>query len=260
MAMKITITCIEIDHRKHKIRTHKDKQQDELEIKVMGSYLSKMKEYERQEQELKQRKKQVTLAYMKFWERQIEEKKLLKDLDKLQEKQLKERLNKFNELKQRRVQEEPLTKEAMAYESLTEVNVEQVLKAALHSEQIRVRAETAKREAEDARAKWEDELRVGRNKRMSEHALKIAQAKHSKTKRQLLKEKQEALEKASGLAPRDPTGSKALRPVALPRVKTRTPTILTCTHTKVKPCSRADDSHPSLNMSVYNLHILYSCY
>lgn len=257
--MKIAIRRIEIAHRKHK-RTHKDKQQDELEMKVMGSYMSKMKEYKRQEQELKERKKQVSLAYMKFWERQIEEKKLLKDLDKLQEKQLKERLNKFNELKQRRVHEEPLTKEAMAYESLTEVNVEQVLKAALHSEQIRVRAETAKREAEDARAKREDELRVARNKRMSEHALKIAQTKHSKTKRQLLKEKQEALEKASGLAPRDPTGSEALRPVALPRIKTQMPTILTCTHTKFKPCSSADDSHPSFNMSVYNLHIAYSRY
>ncbi|TWW56429.1 hypothetical protein D4764_08G0004160 [Takifugu flavidus] len=219
-----------------------------------------MKEFERQEQEIKRRKTQESLAYARFWERQIEEKKLLRDLDKLQEKQLEERLNKYNELKQRRIREEPLTRQALVYEPLSEVNIEQVLKAALRNEQIRVRAENATREAEEARRRQDDELRAARTKRMSEDALKISQAKYSKTKRQLLKEKQEPWEKASGWALRDPTGSRAPRAVAPPHTKTRMPTIVTCTHTKVKPYSRTDDFEPSFNMSIYNLHIAYSHY
>ncbi|CAG03253.1 unnamed protein product [Tetraodon nigroviridis] len=209
-----------------------------------------MNEYERQEQELKQKNRQESLAYKNFWERQIEEKKLLKDLDKLQEKQLKERLNKFNELKQRRMREEPVTRQAMAYESLADVNIEQVLKSALRNEQIRVKAETAKREAEDSRRRQEDEIRAARNKRLSDHALQITQAKHSKTKRQLLKEKQEAWEKAAGWTP-------AIRPAAPAHGETRMPMALNRTHTQIKPRMNMDDFDTYFNMSVYNLHIPY---
>lgn len=250
MDKKIVITHIEIDHGTLKKRNHNGREQDVIERRVRDSYLSKMKEYERQEQELKQRKRQESLAYKKFWERQIEEKKLLRDLDKLQEKQLKERLNKFSELKQRRIREEPLTKQAMVYEPLADVNIEQVLKTALRDEQIRVKAETAKREAEDSRRRHEDEIRAARNKRLSDHALQITQAKHSKTKRQLLKEKQEAWEKSSGWAP-------AMRPVGPTRGETRVPTTLTHTHTQVKPRSNMDDYDAYFNMSMYNLHIAY---
>lgn len=260
MDAKIVIAHIEIDNRKHKIRKHKENKQDEFEKRAQDIFLSKMKEFEKQEQEIKKRKTQESLACKKFWERQIEEKKLLRDLDKLQEKQLEERLNKYNELKQRRVREEPLTKQALVYEPLSEVNIEQVLKAALRNEQIRVRVENAKREAEEARRRRDDELRAARTKRMSEDALKISQAKYAKTKRQLEKEKQEPWEKAPGWALREPAGSLAPRAVAPPHTKTRMPTTVTWTHTKVKPHSRTDDFEPSFNMSMYNLHITYSYY
>lgn len=247
MDKKIVITHIEIGHGSVKKRRHNGREQEAIERRVRDSYLSKMKEYERQEQELKQRKRQESLAYKKFWERQIEERKLLRDLDKLQEKQLKERLNKFNELKQRRKREEPLTKQAMVYEPLADVNIEQVLKTALRDEQIRVRAETAKREAEDSRTRQEEEIRAARNKRLSDHALQVTQAKHSKTKRQLLKEKQEAWEKAAGWAP-------AMRPAAA-RGETLMPTTTARTHTQIKPRSNMDDFDTYLSM--YNLHIAY---
>lgn len=248
MDKKIVITNIEIDHGTLKKRRHNGREQDTIERKDRDSYLSKMKEYERQEQELKQRKQQESFAYRNFLERQIEEKKLLRDLDRLQEKQLKERLNKFNELKQRRMREEPLTRQAMVYEPLTDVNIEQVLKTALRDEQIRVRAETAKREAEDNRRREEDENRAARNKRLSEYALQIAQAKHSKTKRQLLMEKQEAWEKASGWAP-------TIRPLGPPRCDTCMSTPLARNHTQIKPRSNMEDY--DFNMSMYNLHIGY---
>lgn len=260
MDARIVFAHLEINHGKHKIRKHKENKQDEFEKRTQDIFLSKMKEFERQEQEIKRRKTQESLACEKFWERQIEEKKLLRDLDKLQEKQLEERLKKYSELKQRRIREEPLTRQALVYEPLSDVNIEQVLKAALRNEQIRVRVENTKREAEEARRRQDDELRAERTKRMSEHALKILQAKHCKTKRQLLKEKQEPRGKASGWAPRDPTGSLAPRAVAPPHTKTRMPTVVTYTHTKVKPSSRTDDFEPSFNMSMYNLHITYSYY
>lgn len=260
MDANIVIAHIEIDHRKRKTRKHKENKPDEFEKRAQDIFLSKMKEFERQEQETKRRKTQESLAYKKFWERQIEEKKLLRDLDKLQEKQLEERLNKYNELKQRRIREEPLTRQALVYEPLSEVNIEQVLKAALRNEQIRVRAENAKREAEEARRRQDDELRAARTKRLSEDALKISQAKHGKTKRQLQREKQEPLEKASGWALRDPTGSLAPGAVAPPQTKTRMPTIVTCTHTKVKPYWRTGDFEPSFSVSMYNLHITYNFY
>lgn len=190
----------------------------------------------------------------------MKKKKLLRDLEKLQEKQLEEMLNKYNEFKQRRIREEPLTRQVLVYEPLVEVNIEQVLKAALCNEQIHVRAENAKKKAKEARRSQDDELRAARTKRMSEHALKISQAKYSKIKRQLLKEKQEPWEKASGWALRDSTGSLAPMAVAPPHTKTRMPSIVTCTHTKVKPYSRTEDFEPSFNMSMYNLHIAYSHY
>lgn len=256
MDVKIVIASIEMDHKKHNIRTNEENKQDEFEKRVRDRFLSKMKEFERQEQ-ITRRKMQENSACNKFWERQIEERKLLKDLDKLQEKQLKERLNKYNELKQRRVCEEPLSRQAMVYEPLSEVNIEQVLKAALRNEQIRVRAEKAKREAEEARRRQDDKLRVARTKRMSEHALKISQAKDKdKTKRQLLKEKQEVWGKASGWALRDPMGSLAVRAAAPPHTETQMPTIVTCRHTKVKSYSRTNHFNPSF----YNLHIAYSYY
>lgn len=250
MEKKIVITHIEIDHGTSKKWRHNGREPDAMERRVRDSYLCKMKEYERHEQEVKQRKRQEGLAYKKFWERQIEEKKLLRDLDKLQEKQLKERLNKFNELKQRRMREEPLTRQAMVYEPLADVNIEQVIKTALRDEQIRVRAETAKREAEDVKKRQEDEVRAARNKRLSDHALQIAQAKHSKTKRQLLKEKQDAWEGSSPWAP-------TLRPAAPARGETRMPTTLTRNHTQIKPRSNRDDFDTFFNMSMYNLHIAY---
>lgn len=260
MDAKIVIAHIEVDRRKHKIRKHKEKKPDEFEKRAQDIFLSKMKEVERQEQENKQRKTQESLAYKKFWERQIEEKKLLRDLDKLQEKQLEERLKKYNELKQRRIREEPLTRHALVYEPLSEMNIEQVIKAALRNEKIRVRAENAKREAEEARRRQDEELRAARTKRLSEDALKISQAKYGKTKRQLLKEKQERREKASGSALRDTPCSLAPGAVTPPQTKTPMPTIVTCTHTKVKPFSRTDDFKPSFNISIYNLHITYSHY
>lgn len=250
MDKKIVITHIEIDHGSLKKWRHNGREQETIERRVRDSYHSKMKEYDRQEQELKQRKRQESLSYKKFWERQIEEKKLLRDLDKLQEKQLKERLNKFNELKQRRMREEPLTRQAMVYEPLANINIEQVLKTALRDEQIRIQAETAKREAEDSKRRQEDEIRAARNKRLSDHALQITQAKYSKTKRQLLKEKQEAWEKAAGWAP--PT-----RPEAPARGETRMPATHTHTHTQVKPHTNMDDFDKFFNMSMYNLHIAY---
>lgn len=250
MDKKIVITHIEIEHGSLNKWRHNGREQHTIERRVRDSYLSKMKEYERQEQELKQRKRQESLAYKNFWERQIEEKKLLRDLDKLQEMQLKERLNQFNELKQRRMREEPLTRQAMVYEPLVDVNVEQVIKTALRDEQIRVRAESAKREAEDRKRRQEDEIRAARNKRLSDHALQISQDKHSKTKRQLLQEKQEAWEKAAGWAP-------AMRPVVPARGQTQMPTTLTRTHTQIKPCTNRDDFDTYFNMSMYNLHVAY---
>lgn len=77
MDAKILIAHIEIDHRKHKIRKHRENKQDEFEKQAQDIFLSKMKEFEMQEQEIKRRKTQDSLAYKKFWERQIEEKKLL---------------------------------------------------------------------------------------------------------------------------------------------------------------------------------------
>lgn len=250
MDKKILITHIEIDHGTPKKRRHNGREQETIERRVRDSYLSKMKEYERQEQELKQKKRQESLAYKNFWERQIEEKKLLRDIDKLQEKQLKERLNKFNELKQRRMREEPLTRQAMVYEPLADVNIEQVLKSALRDEQIRVRAETAKREAEDSRRRREDEIRAARNKKLSDHALQIAQAKHSKSKRQVLKEKQEAWEKAAGWTP-------AMRLAAPARGETRMPMALGRTQAQIKPRMNMDEFDTYFNMSMYNLHIAY---
>lgn len=250
MDKNILMTHIEIDHGSFRKWRPNGREPDAIERRVRDSYLFQMKEYERQEQEMKQRKRQESLAYTNFWERQIEEKKLLRDLDKLQEKQLKERLNKFNELKQKRMREEPLTRQAMVYEPLADVNIEQVLKTALRDEQIRVRAEMAKREAEDSKKRQEDEIRAARNKRLSDHALQIAQAKHSKTKRQQLKEKQEAWEKAAGWA-------AAMRPVAPARRETWMPARLTHTHTQIKPRSNVDDLDTYFNMSLYNLRIAY---
>lgn len=250
MDKKIVITHIEIDHGTFKKWMHNRREQDPLERRVRDSYLSQMKEYERQEQELKQRKRQESLAYQDFWKKQIEEKKLLRDLDKLQEKQLKERLHKFNELKQRRKHEEPSTRQDLVYEPLVDIKIEQVLKSALRDEQLRIRAEVAKREAEDSKWKRENEIRAARNKKLSDHARQVTQAKHSMTKRQLLKEKQEAWEKAAGWA-------SGMRPGAPARSDAWKPTMLTRPHTQIKPRSNMDDYDTFFNMSMYNLHVAY---
>lgn len=254
MDRKIIAAHIEIGHRKLNgtQQKHNGRQEYELEKKFRDSYQSQKKENDRQEQELKLRKRQENLAYMKFWERQIEEKKLLRDLDRLQEKQLKERINKFNEMKQRTMPDKHLTRQAVVYKPLMEMNIGHALQRALHEEQIRVRAETTKREAEDNRWKQEKEIRAARNKKLSNYALQLVEAKQSKSKRQLLKEKQEAWEKASGWAPKYPVGARM--PVA-PRTERRTPVRPTCTHTHRRPSPDTDDFD-----TFFKLHILCAYY
>lgn len=249
MDKKIAITQIEISHGKFKNQRHKTKEKYELEEGVKDSYESQINEYERQKQELKLRKKQENLANIKFWERQIEEKNLLRDLDKLEEKQLKERLSKFEEMKQRRMQEEPSKGQARLYGPLTDVNIGQVLKKALRDEQIRVRAVTAGRDAEDARKKREAEIRAAGNRRFHDHALQIMQAKHSKTKHQLLKEKQESVENARGSVRRD----TRMPPWRVPAPQK--PGKLTCS--QAKPSWLADGFEEHFYITTYSLHFTY---
>lgn len=252
MDKKLAITQIEISHGKFQNQRHKRKEQYELEEGVKDSYESQINEYERQKQELKLRKKQENLANVKFWERQIEEKKLLSDLDKLEEKQLKERLNKFEEMKQRRMQEEPSSRQAMLHGPLTEVNIGQVLKKALRDEQTRVRAINARRDAEDAGKKREDEIRATRNRRFNDHALQIMQAKQSKPKQPPLKEKQDSMENARGSIRRD-TGVLPWR-VSAPQK----PGKLSCAYSRAKPSSRKDGYEQHFYITTYNLHFTFS--